>query len=568
MIADFVRRIFGISPSQARPESYDGPAMATAIVPAVPEREDAQTVDRVLANARQAESKSDRIRARATLEQALERWPEQAALHCRLGELHRIDENAEEACDCFELAVHFDPLLTAPHLALGEIFHAAGQHRSAIDCYRRGLQHCPRTAALHSQLAVSLCAVGEFEEALQAAETAVAIEPELGAARHNLGFVRLQRHEPAAALECFEAAVKHGCDVVETQAGSAHALRDLGRFKEAISRYRRILSRKPDFEDVRRNLAATLLLTGDFAGGWPIYEQRFRRSNASRGAALHTRWKGQPLAGRRILIEAEQGLGDQIMFASCIPQVLGQGAECVIDCDPRLERLFRRSFPTALVRPVALDGSAPSLPAPPRVDFRVPTGSLPVLLARGSNGFPSPTAYLVADSSKTDTWRKKLARLGAGLKVGVSWRGGTPLTGQVGRSLRIDLLEGLAGPSVKLVSIQRSAPEEEIRSAVKSGLLAGHWPPALDDLDEAAALLSALDLVVSVDNYNVQLAGALGLKTWALLPFAPHWRYGLAQDRMSWYPAVRLIRQASPGDWEPVIRSVAEELRQQAAAAR
>ena len=209
-----------------------------------------------------------------------------------------------------------------------------------------------------------------------------------------------------------------------------------GRYAEAMDCYDRAIALDPAYLPSYLNRAAIWLLEEDYARGWQEYERRLANAEL---APLHQRfgqptWDGAPLAGRRILVYAEQGLGDEILFASCLPEVIDQAGHCIIDCDPRLAGLFRRSFPQATVHgggqtdPTGwLDGLGP-------VDWKVPAGSLPLHLRRKPEEFPRHSGYLRAAPEQVAGWRERLQALGPGPKIGLSWRGGVPQTGRGSRS--------------------------------------------------------------------------------------------------------------------------------------
>jgi hypothetical protein len=258
------------------------------------------------------------------------------------------------------------------------------------------------------------------------------------------------------------------------------------------------------------------------------------------------------LSGRSILVYAEQGIGDEIMFASCVPELVERGARIVLECDPRLARLFARSFPSVRVVEGRLRASDDWVGVTGRVDFQVAAGSLPWHFRRGIERFPQHLGYLRADPARVEFWRRRLDGLGTGLKVGVSWRGGLAKTRSAVRSLPVSLLRSLLGaPNCRFVSLQYGKVDDDL-SALGAAAPA-HWPDEHRDLDELAALVSAVDVVISVCNATVHLAGALGSETWVMTPASAEWRYMARGDRMPWYPSVRLVRQPKCGDWDSVV---------------
>jgi hypothetical protein len=275
-------------------------------------------------------------------------------------------------------------------------------------------------------------------------------------------------------------------------------------------------------------------------------------------AAHFPRWDGGDLTERSILAYREQGLGDEIMFASCLPQLIERAGHTIIECSDKLKPLFERSFPRATV--LSQDNAAREKV---EADCEVPLGSLPLYFRQSADHFPAHAGYLRADPARLAAWRAKLDRLGPGLKVGISWRGGTYKTRSPLRSIDLRDWEAiLSVPDVSFVSLQYTSDAEAEIAALEqsSGRRVVHWPEAIADYDETAALVGALDLTISVCTAVVHLAGALGRPVWVLAPYSPEWRYGRAGERMPWYPSARVFRQEHRGDWPQLVDAVGARL--------
>jgi hypothetical protein len=284
-------------------------------------------------------------------------------------------------------------------------------------------------------------------------------------------------------------------------------------------------------------------------------------SPGASGARRKDEWDGSDLAGSGIVLYGEQGLGDEIMFASCVPDILRTAGRCAIECNPKLTALFRRSFPQAIVRAAGeTDTSAPAVQH--RAEWRSAIGSVPRFLRKSGSDFPAHPGYLRADPARVSYWTERLAALPGRRKVGISWRGGAPSTRGSLRSVPLEQWRGvlrLAG--IDFVSLQYTDCSAEIAEvAASSGTRVHHWREALDDYDETAALVSALDLVISVQTAAVHLSGALGVATWALIPETPEWRYGEEGEAMRWYPSVTLVRKQRGEDWTHVLARVEQRL--------
>jgi hypothetical protein len=307
-------------------------------------------------------------------------------------------------------------------------------------------------------------------------------------------------------------------------------------------------------------------MVGDYGRGWVDYESRLLSAKQPPRSRRLPRWHGGALGGRTLLVYGDQGLGDEIMFASCLKEVAREAGRCIIECAPKLVPLFARSFAGAEVYAWAWDG--PVADDGRDADLEIPLSSLPLYRRRSLADFPAHSGYLVADAARIDHWRARLASLGRGLKVGISWRGGTYKTRTSKRSIPLEhWLPILRVPGVQFVSLQYTKDTAGELSALREahGVEVTHWPEAIDDYDETAALMSALDLTISVCTAVIHLGGALGRPVWVMVPMGPEWRYGFAGERMPWYPSVRLVRQREIGNWAGVVTAVAERLTERSA---
>jgi hypothetical protein len=313
-------------------------------------------------------------------------------------------------------------------------------------------------------------------------------------------------------------------------------------------------------------LAQILLRRGDFAAGWSQYDWRLRMEKWEHLPKYSCPvWRGEDLKGKTLLVTAEQGLGDQIMFASCLPEVVQAAGQCIVESHARLAGLFQRSFPRISVSPRRFKDSAAIDKGRLTPNFKIAIGGLPGLLRRHESDFPRHAGYLRADPARVEYWRECLRARGAGPHIGISWRGGTTRTRRTARSIDlVHWLPMLRQRSGQWVSLQYGdATGAELASfASEYAVHVDHWQEAIDDYDETAALVSALDLVISVQTAVVHLAGALGKPVWVMVPAVAEWRYLQSGVTMPWYPSVRLFRQSRADDWKPVIDSIATELEQ------
>jgi hypothetical protein len=248
------------------------------------------------------------------------------------------------------------------------------------------------------------------------------------------------------------------------------------------------------------------------------------------------------------------------MFANCLPDLIAEARRVAIECDPRLARLFARSFPAAAVFGVARTAGQGWLDRAGPIDVQIAAGSLPRRYRRAAADFPRHRGYLRADPGRVGHYRERLAALGPGRKVGVAWRGGLMRTRRAVRSIEPEALAPLlARTDLRLVSLQHDAADEDLaRMRSVAGRSPEHWPEVLVDLDETAALMTALDTTITVCSSVVHLGGALGARVMAMVPTSPEWRYLRAGDRLPWYPSIELVRQAQAADWAPIVALATE----------
>jgi tetratricopeptide (TPR) repeat protein len=502
--------------------------------------------------------------ALAHFEQAAEIAPERVATRLEMAGLYRGARDLESARDELALALHYEPDNAAAHFELGSLQRQRGEEDSAIASLRRAIELDPAHAAAHAELGYLYLKKEQFSEALDVLERAVELDPRSLAAQSNLGYVyvKLEQYERAHDLYSSLSA-RMPRSVLWPRINLGNTLDHTGRFEEAQRVYRDILAYEPNNYAANWNRADSLLAEGDFARGWEQYRYRLQVEGVWHPRLVpFAPWKGEPLAGRTVVVSAEQGLGDQIMFASCLREVTAGAAQVVLECDHRLQALFQRSFPEVRVIGSRQEMVPTWLREAAGADFHIPAGNMPGFVRRSLADFPEHRGYLRADAGKVRRWRDWLESLGPGLKVGLSWRGGTRSTRRRLRSLALeDLLPFLRLPGSRFVCLQYGDVAGDLeRLRAEHGVDVAYRKDAIADYDETAALCAALDLTVSVCTSVIHLNGALGRPVWVMVPAVAEWRYGRRGERMPWYPSVRLIRQAEGGDWSEVVERVRKGL--------
>jgi len=489
-----------------------------------------------------------------------------AETHFQLGKLYARSRRLEEAIACYLATLKLVPNHAEAHSDLASVYHNLGMTREAEASALSALRYDPSLAHAHNNLAAVLFLTGaDLAVAERHCREALKLKPELSEIWANLGLVLKERGRLEDSLRAFDDGLRHNPNDATLHLNRGLVLQEgYARFDDALAAIRKSQFLDPEFERAHLSEGLLLLLQGKYAEGWRKYAWRLRsprRENLERDIDV-TRWNGEPLAGKTLLVIGEQGLGDEIMFASCLTELIASGGRCVVTCSPRIAPLLRRAFPAARVYPVEQREQAEAVLAAEKPDYKIAAGSVPELLRRDPQSFPAHQGYLRADPERVARWRAELGKLGDAPKIGVSWRGGIAPTGRFRRSLDLARLEPLLRtPGYAWVSLQFGKVENEIEQLRSSaGVDMLHRPEAIADMDELAALIECLDLTVTVCNTNVHLAGALGRPAWVLASFVPEWRYGMAGESMIWYPSVRMFRQHSFGDWDSAIAPVRAEL--------
>lgn len=460
---------------------------------------------------------------------------------------------------CEAAVQRFPQSADALHLT-GYLHQLKGEHEQAIVWFARAAIKDPGNAEILNNYASSLKTLQRFGEAEDLYRQAIRVDPENAPAHYNLAELLLLVERPAEALARSRSALEILPGLAGAHRLAGFALQAQGRREEAIQAFRASAANGAERPQAQICEALALLHHGDFSPGWDLYEARLHDPDLR---CLHEhfdypRWRGASLAQRSLLVCREQGIGDEIMFATCLPELLQVAGRCFVTCERRLQALFERSFPTV----VFLSGSEAEIRARlagERIDYQIPAGSLPLVFRTQAADFPSRDAILRADPVRVDYWRARLAALGPGPKLGLTWRAGGMRTGGQRRSMPLELLAPILDlPGAHWISLQHDAQAASDIATV--GARIEHWPEVLASYDDTAALVTALDLTASVCGSIVHLCGALGSPVWVMVPWLAEWRYGDSGETMPWYRSPRLFRQLAYGDWPPVVARLRREL--------
>jgi tetratricopeptide (TPR) repeat protein len=509
--------------------------------------------------------------ARGLFSAAVKVNPGIAAVWCNLGQAEYALKRSAEALHYFEKAQVLAPDDADILYQHANALLSLDRPRDAFAEFQIVLARKPQhfEARLNSGLAQAT--LGFPDRALADFDAALALAPQHPVAHYNRGVALIRLGRYAEAVAANDRAIAAAPQHVGAWLNRGKALAQLRRMDEAIKSYGEVLALRKDHADAHFNQALALLTIGDYRRGFNEYEWRWRRTGMppqkSRGRPL---WLGEyPLAGKTILLHAEQGLGDTIQFARYVPLLATRGARVVLEVQPELKSLLSRLEGAAAV--VARGETSPPF------DLHCPLGSLPLALKTELHTVPASLSYLSAGDTHLKKWSARLQEIPRP-RVAVAWSGNPAHDNDRNRSLPFgalaplfpppnppSLAEGRVGAAPSFISIQRDLRSEDApRLAAETRLT--HLGGELDDFSDTAAVLALCDLVISVDTAPVHLAGAMGRPVWVLVPFAPDWRWTLDGEITPWYPTARLFRQDSfrqdsPSDWDAVMARVAAALK-------
>ncbi len=486
-------------------------------------------------------------------ERALRAAPDNPVLHGHLGIVLRNLGRHEAALQSFDRALVLNPAQAITHNNRGGTLADMQRHEAAIASFERAIAANGRYVEAWYNLGNSQAALRRHDAAIASYRKALALDPHCVDAFNNLGVALAECNAHAEAIDCYRRAIALEPQFADAYSNLGAALADLQRYEEAMAAYQQAIAIDPECADAHWNLALCRLLLGDFERGWAGYEWRWKQDQVARFRRNYPQplWRGEvSLAGRTLLLYAEQGLGDMLQFCRYASRVAAMGARVVQEAPPAMQSLLSRLEGVAQV--IAQGATMPPF------DLHCPVTSLPLAFHTNADTIPRDVPYLAADAALAAQWQH---RLGAKTRprVGLAWSGN--LLPDPNRSMALADALPLTGVPVEFVSLQK-----EVRQA-DAPLLATrpdirHFGGHLRDFADTAALIETLDLVISIDTSIAHLAGAMGRPLWIMLPFSPDWRWMVNRDDCLWYPTARLFRQTAIGQWTDVVQRVGTALRE------
>jgi len=521
-----------------------------------------------------------------TVDKAVQLKPDDPRLWQQLGHMLADMKRPAEAVLALQHVLKLDPKSWDAANQCGILLHDLGRLAEALACFSLCDRLRPDQAQTLYHRGQALSGLRRYPEALADLERGCALDPGHAEIRNSLGFVlrALGRHREA--LEAFDRALRLRADHVEALNGKAMSLAYFNRFEEALALMEQIRTLQPAYVPAQVNKALWLselhrfdealaaygqanvldpgnadaawnssflhLLLGNFEAGWAGHEARWKaqaRSNTSYPDFSEPRWTGQePVEGKTVLIYAEEGLGDAIQFARYIPMVAARGADIVLVVGAPVRSLLSGlpGVSQCLTKPLATR---------PAFDFHCAISSLPLIFGTRLDTIPDGTSFLPPPPADlVQAWEDRLGRHDRP-RVGLVWSGHPRHKNDHNRSIPLDRLHAILGRDATFVSLQKE-PRPEDKTTLLERREIVDLTEHLGDFVDTAALVSCLDLVITVDTSVAHLAATLGRPTWILLPYTPDFRWLLDRDDSPWYPSVRLFRQNEDRDYGAVLDRV------------
>jgi tetratricopeptide (TPR) repeat protein len=532
--------------------------------------------------------------AAASFQQTLRRDPGHVEAYINLGNAYLSQGLPADAALCYQQAIRIQPLHADAHINLGNALLAQGNPTAAIEAYRAALQINPQHAHGQANLGFALLNQGQLDEAAICFRAALRMDPANVKALCHLGDILVLQRQHSQATDCYRQVLRIDPDRLQARTHLGRALYWLGQFAEATECFQHVLQINPNHPEALNNLGLALrdqgriaeaeqafqraldldfgqgvalwnrcllrLLQGKFTEGWPDFEQRWQLPGAEKRTFQQPRWDGSPLEGKTVLVFAEMGLGDTIHFLRYLPMVKERGGTVLLECQPALIKL--------LAGVKGVDQLIPAGAALPPFDVQFPLLSVPALFGTTLGTIPADIPYIKASPHQVEHWHQQITRATSFIgeptatkkAIGIAWQSNVKHQGQCFKSIPLKYFEALARvPNVQIFSLQVGQGTEQLATAKFSVIDLGSRfdPKSLEDL---AAVMMNLDLIVTIDTAVAHLAGALGVPVWVALPLVGCWRWQLERSDSPWYPTMRLFRQTKLHDWGDVFERIAAEV--------
>ena len=473
--------------------------------------------------------------------------PDSARDHYCLGVTQELLGQLDAAHASYLRAVALKPDSAEFLCGLARNLYRAGNAKAAVEGYERALAIDANRWDIHNGLGLALADLERYDEAADILQKGLALQPASAKMYASLAYVLDCKGSLAAAADAYRRALELDPTLVSPRCQLGLVLFGLGKLDEADACFQDVRTLDPANSDVAFYLATIHLLRGQLITGWSEYETRWQTAAGRRlqRAFAQPQWRGEPLNGERILLYAEQGLGDTLNFVRYVPLVAARGGQVIMEVQPRLARLL--STTEGAWQVISQGDTLPDFA------WQCPLMSLPLAFATELATIPATVPYVQPHRDEVEKWRRRLR--GEPLRIGITFAGSRDHGLDRWRSIPLAQIAPLLNlEGTTFYSLQMGEPADQIRQLASAPRLIDlqHEQP---DFTDTAAIVANLDLVISVDTAVAHLAGAMGRPVWILLHNAPDWRWFLGRDDSPWYPTARLFRQSTHGNWQDVLTS-------------
>ena len=536
--------------------------------------------------------------AESLCRRALDLTPHDWSGRVLLGRILQAKGQIDAAQDEFQSAVKADPSLVDAWLFWAKMLQAHGHPQKAEACLRLALNYVPNAFSIQNDLALILLAMGKVEEAGRHLERALAISPQSEIALCNIGIVHKHQGRIEAAIAAYRQAIAINPALPEAHNNLGDVLkeRDLkaaegsfeaalrlrpdfpealdslgviyffnGRLEDALEKFDRALAISPEFHRAIAHKTTALFMLGRLKDAWKMYRQRFVVDGIK--VPLHGRfpvpvWNGEPLAGKALLIWTELGLGEEILQAGMFRDAAAVASRLTIECSPRLLTLFQRSFPVVSI--ISRTDPKRASTEPVEADYQIAGGDLGAAFRNDFGAFPRHAGYLVPDTRRVEVLRRKYRKTPEVLVVGLSWASGKSLFNAPKTLALSEFSPILRQPGIVFVNLQyeyQASEIAEIRAALGVEIVCDDTVDMSGDIDAPAAQVAAMDLVISVSNTVVHIAGALNVPVWNIVPgynASGMWHWFYESEESPWYPSMKIYRRKQQESRELMDRIAAD----------